>query len=227
MPRASDVTLRVVDDPKNRACVLVHVPATAASGEGRRQLRIFRRDAESLELVTGMDANAAHLRQLVHLSQVADACLLCIRWINRRALSVAEARARLSAREFTAEVILAAIERLEQAGYLSDATLAGALAAELSQRGPVGPARLEAKLGGRGIGEEVQATVVSDSATNVRSAAGRAQWEQEAASRLKRMGGERTARNARRLLGYFARQGLEEEAAREIVARLIPLETQE
>ncbi len=227
MPRVSEATLRIADDPKHRACVIVHLPASVAATAGEQRLRIFRRDADTLKLAKGLDASAAPLRHLVHLSQVTEACLLSIRWINRRALSVAEVRLRLSAREFSESVISDALTRLEQAGYLGDATLAEAIASEMAERGPVGAARLSAKLGGRGIGEEVRESVISETATWENSAAGRAEWEQEAASRLKRMGGERTARNARRLLDYFARQGLEEDTAREIVGRLIALDPQE
>lgn len=142
--------------------------------------------------------------------------LQVLRWLRRGEIPRARAETRLREIGFEATIVSEVLGELQDTGILDDARCAESLINAWCRSGPMASRELERRLVERGIDSELAATAVipacsEDEYDDALAAAGK---------RLERLGYLPEPVAARRLHGYLARRGYEEDTVRRTLAAL-------
>ena len=123
--------------------------------DGEKLGRTPCKDAETFGLNAEKDLNPDELADLVDALLVPTAVNMATQWLATREMSAKQVRENLRKRDFAAEVIDAAIEKLKDYGYLDDLRFAMALVNMRQNDKPYGRLRLIADLRAKGVSKEI------------------------------------------------------------------------
>jgi regulatory protein len=169
-------------------------------------------------LYVGLALDEAGYARIEQAEGADKAFQTALRFLEARPRSIAEIRERLRRKEFAAEAIDGAVERLSALGLVDDASFARFWVENRQACRPRGVSALRDELRRKGIARDVVATVLSDD-TLTGDEAERAMTLARAALR-KYAGAPDQATFMRRLGGYLQRRGFGFEVARPILDQL-------
>lgn len=166
----------------------------------------------ALSLRVGQNLTDAQVTELRAGDEAERACQRALLYLGPRPRSQAEVERHLRAKGFGNDAIAAALARLADYGYLSDADFAQFWTENRSQFRPRSAAALRYELRQKGVAREV----IDESLAGFDEDA--AAWD-AAAARLERWRQLPQAEFERKLSGYLARRGFDYETTRRIVRR--------
>lgn len=156
-------------------------------------------------LYVGRVLDEADYARIEQTESADKAFQVALRFLEARPRSIAEIRDRLQRKEFSAEVIAAAVERLSALGLVDDASFARFWVENRQACRPRGVSALRDELRRKGIARDVVTTVLSDDSLTG-DEAGRAMTLARSALR-KYANASDYATFTRRLGGYLQRRG--------------------
>ncbi len=178
-----------------------------------------------LGLTVGQIWDEAVAGQVAEAVEYDQALRRAARQVDRRVRSGAQMEEKLRGWGYGAGLVQRVMRRLGELGLIDDLALGRALAEEVLRRGPAGSALLRAKLESRGLRPGVVDQVIEEvsgaKGKEVTEVEGRSEIEGEAMGvagaaalarqRLAKMGGLDATTRRRRLWGFLARRGFDEE----------------
>lgn len=181
--------------------------------------RLPRPAADEAGLTEGAELEVAELEAVRDRAHREEALDRALRYLSHRPRSRFELERYLRDRGYVDAAVGAAIERLEELGYLDDREFAAAFARDRIRLRPRAAARIEAELRKRGVGREDARRGVADAmASEEVEEADLLRRAAEKAWRRLRDRDPGTAR--RRLLGYLSRRGFAASDAWPVVREL-------
>ncbi|MHC5023953.1 MAG: regulatory protein RecX [Planctomycetota bacterium] len=185
--------------------------------DGRVVARLSEDDVATLRLAVGQPWTA-ELAETVRIAAATDTARRdALRFLGRRALTRHELTSRLARREHAPGIIARVLDELTDQGWLDDDACATLVVEHIMARRPASRARLLASLRSRGVEPDLASRVVDEALREIDPV--------EAALELARdrhpdAHGRDRATRARRIGGFLARQGFEQDVVETVLGRL-------
>jgi len=184
--------------------------------DGRVAAHIRDTDVQSIGLDVGMPWTETVSNAVTHALALQDARTQAMRLLGRRALSTAELRDRLAARDHDARIIDAVIDELTRDSWIDDAALGRDLAECMAERQQGAASYIAERLKRRRINPDQAATIADEAVADQDAVVVAAELLFSTHARWRTLPRQTQIRRA---AGLLARKGYDDDVVREALRR--------